>query len=320
MLRASPIYLLRPLGICEEAMFERYTERARRVVFFSRYEASQFGSPYIDTEHLLLGLLREDKALAHRFLPATASMEAIRQQIERHSPLREKFSTSVDLPLSNECKRILAYTAEEAERLDQKYIDTPHLLLGLLREERCFAAELLQEYGVQLGAVREQLANEDAARQSNERRRTPSGLDRLRHDRIREHLAFSLRQFVETNPLGRVMTNTAFHLEDTVHVPDVAFVPAERLKGIDPGQRLSVRPALVIEVVSVNDLAADLVDSVDQYLRSGVSCIWLIYPNVRQAHIFRSDRDPRIVSGQQPLAEETLLPGFSLALNTVLFD
>ena len=49
-------------------MFERYTEKARRVIFFARYEASQFGSPYIETEHLLLGLLREDKALANRFL------------------------------------------------------------------------------------------------------------------------------------------------------------------------------------------------------------------------------------------------------------
>ena len=52
-------------------MFEKYTEKARRVIFFARYEASQFGSPYIETEHLLLGLLREDKALTNRFLRGT---------------------------------------------------------------------------------------------------------------------------------------------------------------------------------------------------------------------------------------------------------
>jgi hypothetical protein len=57
-------------------MFERYTEKARRVVFFARYEASQFGSPYIETEHLLLGLLREDKALTQRFLGSHASVGA----------------------------------------------------------------------------------------------------------------------------------------------------------------------------------------------------------------------------------------------------
>jgi len=98
-------------------MFERYTEKARRVIFFARYEASQFGSPYIETEHLLLGLLREDKALTNRFLRSHASVESIRKQIEAHTTIREKVSTSVDLPLSNECKRVLAYAVEEAERL-----------------------------------------------------------------------------------------------------------------------------------------------------------------------------------------------------------
>src|SRR6204780_5111595 len=139
-------------------MFERYTEKARRVIFFARYEASQFGSPYIETEHLLLGLLREDKALANRFLRSHAAVESIRKQIEGHTTIREKVSTSVDLPLSNECKRVLAYGAEEAERLNHKHIGTEHLLLGLLREEKCFAAEILHERGLRLPAIREELA------------------------------------------------------------------------------------------------------------------------------------------------------------------
>src|SRR6202789_770381 len=139
------------------SMFERYTEKARRVIFFARYEASQFGSPYIETEHLLLGLLREDKALTNRFLRSHASVESIRKQIEGHTTIREKVSTSVDLPLSNECKRVLAYAAEEAERLSHKHIGTEHLLLGLLREEKCFAAEILTERGLRLAAIREEL-------------------------------------------------------------------------------------------------------------------------------------------------------------------
>src|SRR5664280_2273347 len=138
-------------------MFERYTEKARRVIFFARYEASQFGSPYIETEHLLLGLLREDKALTNRFLRSHASVESIRKQIEGHTTIREKVSTSVDLPLSNECKSVLAYAAEEAERLSHKHIGTEHLLLGLLREEKCFAAEILTERGLRLPAIRDEL-------------------------------------------------------------------------------------------------------------------------------------------------------------------
>ena len=138
-------------------MFERYTEKARRVIFFARYEASNFGSPYIETEHLLLGVLREDKAVTNRFFQSHASVDSIRKQIEGHTTIRETISTSVDLPLSNECKRVLAYAAEEAHRLSHEHIGTEHLLLGLLREEKCFAAAILQERGLQLEAIREEL-------------------------------------------------------------------------------------------------------------------------------------------------------------------
>ena len=76
-------------------MFERYTEKARRVIFFARYEASQFGSPYIETEHLLLGLLREDKALTNRFLRGHGKVEDIRKQIEdQHNRSRKGFHVS----------------------------------------------------------------------------------------------------------------------------------------------------------------------------------------------------------------------------------
>jgi hypothetical protein len=135
-------------------MFERYTEKARRTIFFARYEASNFGSPYIETEHLLLGLLREDKSLTNRFLHSYSSVESIRRQIEEHTTSREKIPTSVDLPLSNESKHVLAYAAEEAERLAHNFIGTEHLLLGILREKGCFAAGLLRQFGVEADAIR----------------------------------------------------------------------------------------------------------------------------------------------------------------------
>jgi ATP-dependent Clp protease ATP-binding subunit ClpA len=139
-------------------MFERYTEKARRVIFFARYEASQFGSPYIETEHILLGILREAGMIVHRFLGSEFSVEGIRAQIAAHSTIREKIATSVDLPLSNECKRVLAYAAEESMRLGDQVIGPEHLLLGLLREKDCFAASLLTERGVELVRLRHQLS------------------------------------------------------------------------------------------------------------------------------------------------------------------
>jgi ATP-dependent Clp protease ATP-binding subunit ClpA len=135
-------------------MFERYTEKARRAIFFSRYEASQFGSPYIESEHILLGLLREN----HEIARLLGSEELIRNEIEARAVIREKVSTTVDLPLSNECKRILAYASEEAERLAHRHIGTEHLFLGLLREKGCFAAEILHGQGVALEKLREHYA------------------------------------------------------------------------------------------------------------------------------------------------------------------
>jgi len=142
-------------------MFERYTEKARRVIFFARYEASQFGAPAIEPEHLLLGLMREDKTLTGRFFPrAQVSIESIRKEIEGRTLLREKISTSVELPLAPETKHVLAYAHEESDRLQHRHIGTEHLLLGLLREERSMAAEILYERGLRLNAVRDEIARQ----------------------------------------------------------------------------------------------------------------------------------------------------------------
>lgn len=140
-------------------MFERYTEKARRVIFFARYEASQFGSPFIDTEHLLLGLLRETKGLVSKLEANGSSVLSVRKKVESQATLGEKFSTSVDLPLSNASKRVLAYAAEEAARLAHRHIGSEHLVLGLLREKEGLAARLLQEAGLNIQTLREEIGS-----------------------------------------------------------------------------------------------------------------------------------------------------------------
>ena len=143
-------------------MFERYTEKARRVIFFARYEASEFGSPYIETEFLLLGLLRESKHVVTRWLGEGDWQTILREEVGTRCNFGTRISTSVDLPLSNESKRVLAYAAEEAERLSHHMIGTEHLFLGLLREPESGAAQILLERQVEINAVREALAKEGA--------------------------------------------------------------------------------------------------------------------------------------------------------------
>jgi hypothetical protein len=123
-------------------MFERYTEGARRTIFFALYEARRMGSPEIDSEHLLLGLLREDKALIRQVLLNLDYESAYRDIAGAASPVTT-FPTSVDLPLSDHAKQVLKYACDEAERLNSKNIGTEHLLLGLLCNAEFESAKLL---------------------------------------------------------------------------------------------------------------------------------------------------------------------------------
>jgi ATP-dependent Clp protease ATP-binding subunit ClpC len=139
-------------------LFERYTERARRVVFFARYETSQLGRAAIETEHLLLGLLREGKGVTSRlFNQSQLSMDQLRRDIEDRVSDHGRLSTSVEVPLSPETRRALGYAAHESAGMGHNYMGTEHLLLGLLRQKGGLAALILGEKGMTLAAARQEM-------------------------------------------------------------------------------------------------------------------------------------------------------------------
>lgn len=126
-------------------MFERFTERARRVIFFGRYEAGMLGSKWIETEHLLLALMKEDEVLPHEL--CIEAKEAIRKRIEEQRATTS-IPLSTDLPLSRDSQHVLHFAAEESDKMHHKSIDTGHLVLGLLRVD-CLATRLLREHGIE---------------------------------------------------------------------------------------------------------------------------------------------------------------------------
>jgi ATP-dependent Clp protease ATP-binding subunit ClpC len=141
-------------------MFEKFTEKAKRVLFLARYEASQAASKVIGSEHLLLGLLKEgDEITREIFSRLNIDMDGVRAEIEERGPTRERTTATVEIPFSEETKRVLSYAEEEAERLLHPHIGSEHLLLGLLREENSAAGRLLFEKGMRLYAVREDTVN-----------------------------------------------------------------------------------------------------------------------------------------------------------------
>jgi ATP-dependent Clp protease ATP-binding subunit ClpC len=133
-------------------MFERYREYARRAIFFSVWEARQTGSPYIEPEHLLLGLTHDADSKANQLFALAAHAETFRKKLGL--PVQEQAAKPGDIPLSNTGKRVLAYAAEEADRLASQPIGTEHLLLGLLREKQSDVPETLAEAGIDLRSAR----------------------------------------------------------------------------------------------------------------------------------------------------------------------
>jgi len=121
-------------------MFERYSQKDRRVVFWARYEASQYGSRSIEPEHLLLGILRERRSLH----PQPSD---IRKDIESHISRGPSFSTLAEVPLSETSKRVLNLASEEAAQLSHERIGIDHILIALLLEQS-LASQILRAHGI----------------------------------------------------------------------------------------------------------------------------------------------------------------------------
>ncbi len=167
-------------------MLENLTERARRTLFFARYEGARAGSSVIESEHLLLGLLREGDELVEQLLGrfqldgATLRGELAAGggsgdgQLEGPPP--------GELPLSDECRRILMLAAHEAEVQGQAAVGSEHLLLGMLRLEGCAAARLLASHGLSLVAVREEFAELQREREARRSKRELASLAEFTRD------------------------------------------------------------------------------------------------------------------------------------------
>ena len=140
-------------------MWQRFTERARRVVFFAQEEAGRLGENYVSTEHLLLGLVRENDSVAARILDRMGvSLGRIRSEIERQVT-RGDGRLGQDMQLTPRAKRVIDLAYDEARNLNNNYIGTEHLLLGLIREGEGMAARVLQRLGVDIERTRREVMN-----------------------------------------------------------------------------------------------------------------------------------------------------------------
>jgi ATP-dependent Clp protease ATP-binding subunit ClpA len=207
-------------------MWQRFTERARRVVFFAQEEAARLGENFVGTEHLLLGLVRENDSVAARILDRLGiPLGRIRADIERQVT-QGHGNLGQDMQLTPRAKRVIDLAYEEARNLNNNYIGTEHLLLGLIREGDGLGGRVL----VKLGADLERVRREVYAMQEGENRRTPAPEALL--NRVKAQFVRALERGGPLPPEARVIlqvlnTYEPWHLADVI-LPHLELSPEEQ--------------------------------------------------------------------------------------------
>jgi ATP-dependent Clp protease ATP-binding subunit ClpC len=140
--------------------YDRFTDRARKVIAYARQEAQRFNHDYIGTEHILLGLIKEGSGVAANVMRnLDVDIKKIRLEVEKMVQSSPDVVTKGQLPLTPRAKKVMEFSLEEARSLGHNYIGTEHILLGLLRENEGVAAHVLMNLGLKLDEVREEVLN-----------------------------------------------------------------------------------------------------------------------------------------------------------------
>jgi ATP-dependent Clp protease ATP-binding subunit ClpC len=141
-------------------MYERFTDRARKVMQLANQEAQRFNHEYIGTEHILLGLVKEGSGVAANVLKnLDVDLRKIRLEVEKLVQSGPEMVTMGKLPQTPRAKKVIEYSMEEARNLNHNYVGTEHILLGLLREQEGVAAQVLMNLGLKLEDVRDEVLN-----------------------------------------------------------------------------------------------------------------------------------------------------------------
>jgi ATP-dependent Clp protease ATP-binding subunit ClpC len=141
-------------------MYEKFTDRARKVMQLANEEAMRFSHEYIGTEHILLGLIKDNSGVAANVLQnLNVDLRKVRKEVELIVMPGPEMVTMGRLPQTPRAKKVIEFTIEEARALNHDYVGTEHLLLGLLREDQGVAAQVLMNLGLRLEAVRKEVLN-----------------------------------------------------------------------------------------------------------------------------------------------------------------
>jgi DNA-binding XRE family transcriptional regulator/Uma2 family endonuclease len=315
--------------------FERFTARAVQAIKLAQEEGAAMGHQFVGTEQILLGLIREDTGLAAKVLKSVGiNIEQTRTEVEKIIG-RGQGVKGVEFPFTPRGKLVLDFSLEESRQLEQNFIGTEHLLLGLLRVNGGVAVRVLEILGVDLQELRQQVLEEikillkrGTSLSTPPIKTTEDDLGSPPIDfisgQISARFCALLFSWVEPRQLGHIVADSAgFRLPDgDIAAPRISFFSRERLKRV-PRTYPELVPDLVVEIKSAFDQLASLQAKVRRFLDLGAKIGLLIDPDERTIAVYSSSRDFNLFSESDKLTIPALLPGWELSTSQLwppLFD
>lgn len=335
------VFFAAPIEISEDhAMFRRFTERAIKTIMLAQEESRRLGHNFVGTEQILLGLIGEGGGIGAKALKAAGvKLDDARREVESIIG-RGNDVESIEIPFTPKAKMVLDYAKQESRHLGHRHIGTEHLLLGSLRVPDGVAVRVLENLGINLPDLRQQVMKElvdkgllapgSAVTSPAAPPTAPSSATPIANsdDYLAEAPAdftsgevstrFCTRLFawVEPRQLGYVLsTSVGYRLSSgEVLAPRCSFILKERLKRV-PRTYPELTPDLIIEIKSAFDRLAPIQEKVISFVHHGIRVGLLIDPDQRTVTVYRSDTPETRLEDGAILSIPDLLPGWELPVS-----
>lgn len=305
--------------------FDKWTPQAVQVIQLAQQETRSLGHNFVGTEQVLLGLIAKESGIAAKVLKsAGVTLENARIEVEKIIGRGSSF-LEMQIPFTPRIKRVFEFSWQQAHQLGHNYIDTEHLLLGLLLEGEGVATRVLKVLGIDINNLYQKVLAEitsekiDSPRIIDTKNQEYSNPIDFTSGAISARFCNLLSSFVELNQLGYIVTNTGFRLSNgDVIAPHIAFYSKEKFKQV-PRIYPELSPDLVVEIKSAFDQLNTVQTKIYNFLEMGIGSAILINPDDRTVAVFIHERDEKhevnLLQDGDKLTLPELLPDWELEVS-----
>ena len=305
--------------------FDKWTPQAVQVIQLAQQETRSLGHNFVGTEQVLLGLIAKESGIAARVLKSEGiNLDKARVEVEKIIGRGSSF-LEIQIPFTPRMKRVFELSLEQANQLGHNYIDTEHLLLGLLLEGEGVATRVLKVLGIDIDNLRQKVLEEiTSAKIENSRitattnKESSNPIDFI-SGAISARFCNFLSSWVESHELGYIVNNAGFRLTNgDLCAPHIAFYSKEKLKQV-PRIYPESSPDLVVEIKSAFDQLNTVQTKISNFLEMGVGSAILINPDDRTVAVFIHERNKKhevnLLQDGDKLTLPELLPGWELEVS-----